>query len=54
MPIGFWWDSQKERNQLDDLDIGGRMILRRILENKNGVLWTGLIWLWIGTMGSLL
>jgi hypothetical protein len=27
--IGFWWESQKES---EDLDIGGRIILRRILE----------------------
>jgi hypothetical protein len=37
--IGFWWKSQKERNQQEDLDVGGK---------------TGLIWLKIGTSGGLL
>jgi hypothetical protein len=27
MPIGFWWESQKE-----DLDVGGRIIFKWILE----------------------
>jgi hypothetical protein len=24
----FWWESKKERNQWDDLDVGGRIILK--------------------------
>jgi hypothetical protein len=26
--IGFWWEHQKERDDYEDLDIGGRIILR--------------------------
>jgi hypothetical protein len=53
MHIGFWWESRKERDIQEDLDIGGR-ILRWILERYNGVVWTVLIWLRIGTSGRLL
>jgi hypothetical protein len=28
MHIGFWWKSQKERDQYEDLDVGGRIILK--------------------------
>jgi hypothetical protein len=49
--IGFWWKSQKERDHHEDLDVGGR-ILEWILERQDGVVWTGLIWLRIGTSGG--
>jgi hypothetical protein len=29
---GSWWESQKERDQQEDLDIGGRIILKFVLE----------------------
>jgi hypothetical protein len=32
MHIGFWRESQKERDHLEDLDIGGRIIIRWVLE----------------------
>jgi hypothetical protein len=32
MHIGFWWESQKERDHREDLDVGGRIILEWILE----------------------
>jgi hypothetical protein len=32
MHIRFWWKSQMERDHYEDLDIGGRIILRWILE----------------------
>jgi hypothetical protein len=34
--------------------MGGRIILRRILERRNGVKWSGFIWLRIGINGGLL
>jgi hypothetical protein len=46
--------SQKERDHQEDLDIGGRIILRLILEREDGVVWTGLIWLRLETGGGLL
>jgi hypothetical protein len=32
MHIGFWWESQKERDHYECLDIGGRIILKWILQ----------------------
>jgi hypothetical protein len=32
MHIGFWLESQKERDHYEDLDVGGRIILKWILE----------------------
>jgi hypothetical protein len=54
MHIGFWWESQKEREHEEDLDVCGRIILEWILERYVGVVWTGLIWLRIGTSGGSL
>jgi hypothetical protein len=54
MHVGFWWESQKERDHYEDLELGGRIKLRWILERSDGVIWTGLIWLRIGTSGGLL
>jgi hypothetical protein len=28
MHIGFWWESQKERDQWEDLDVGMRITLK--------------------------
>jgi hypothetical protein len=36
------------------LSVGGRTILKWILERKDGMEWIGLIWLRIGTSGGLL
>jgi hypothetical protein len=49
MHRGFSCESHKE-----DLDVGGRIILRWTLEIKNRAIWTGLIWLRIGTNEGLL
>jgi hypothetical protein len=32
MHVGFWWGSQKERENQEDLDVGGRIILKCTLE----------------------
>jgi hypothetical protein len=45
---GFWWGYLRERNQLEDIRIDRRKILKSIKT------WTGLIWLRIGTSGRVL
>jgi hypothetical protein len=32
MHIGYWWESQKERDHYEDQDVGGWIILKQILE----------------------
>jgi hypothetical protein len=54
MHIGFWWENQKVRDHKGDLDVGGRTLLKWILERWDRVVWTGSIWLRIGTSGGLL
>jgi hypothetical protein len=49
MHIGYWWESQKERDHCEDQDADGWTILKRILERKDGMAWIGLLRLRIGT-----
>jgi hypothetical protein len=42
------------KNHYEDQDIGGWTILKWILERGDGMVWTGSIWLRIGTTGGLL
>jgi hypothetical protein len=52
--IGYWWESQKERDHWNVQDVGGWTISNWILERYDGMVWIGLIWLRIGTSGELL
>jgi hypothetical protein len=36
----LWWKIQKEIDHWEDLDVGGRIIIKRILERRMG--WYGL------------
>jgi hypothetical protein len=45
---GFWWGNLREREQLEDPTVGGRMILKCSFKKWVGA-WTGLILLRIGT-----
>jgi hypothetical protein len=55
MRIGYWWESQKERDHYENQDVGGWTILKWILErDRIGMVWTGSNWLRIGTIGGLL
>jgi hypothetical protein len=52
--LGYWWESQRERDYYEDQDLGGWIRLEWILERWDGMMWTGLVWLRIGTCGELL
>jgi len=46
---GFWWRNLREIHHLGDPGIDQRMILRSIFRKWDVGVWTGLIWLRIGT-----
>lgn len=51
------WDflAKPEGNRpLEDLEVGGRTILKRILEKEDGIVHTGFIWLRRVTSGRIL
>jgi hypothetical protein len=48
----FWRGNMKERDHLGDPGVDGRIILRRIFRKWDVGVWTGSIWLKIGTGGG--
>jgi hypothetical protein len=50
MCIGYWWESQREREHWEDEDVGGWIILRWILDRWDGGVLTGLMWIRMGTI----
>jgi len=48
---GFWWGNLRERDQLEETGIDGKIILRWIFRKWSMVAWTGFICLWLGTGG---
>jgi hypothetical protein len=50
----FWLENLKGRDHLEDLGIGGKIILEWISEKYGGTVWTSSIWPRIGTSGGLL
>jgi hypothetical protein len=49
MHTGFWCGNLKERGNLENQGVDGRMILILVLRKYTRKDWTGLIWLTIGT-----
>jgi hypothetical protein len=54
MHTKFWSQNLKGRDHVEDLDVDGRIILQCILGTYDGKVWTGFIWLRVGTGGGLL
>jgi hypothetical protein len=42
MHIGYWWESQKERDHWENQDVGGCTILKWIIERWDGRDWIDL------------
>jgi hypothetical protein len=51
MHTKFWFEILKGRDHSEDLGVDGRIMLEWILRNQAGKVWTGCIWLRIGTSG---
>jgi hypothetical protein len=49
----FWPENMKGRNHKEDLDIDGMTVLKWILKKDDVRVWTGFIWLRVGTSGGL-
>jgi len=49
----FWWGNLRERGHLKDPGVYGSIILKWIFRKWNVGVWTGSIWLRIGTGGGL-
>jgi hypothetical protein len=43
MHVGYWFESQRERYHYENQYVGERIILKRVLERWDGVMWTGLL-----------
>jgi hypothetical protein len=49
---GFWWGNLRERDDLEDPGVDGRIIIRWIFKKWGVAAWTESIWLRIGTDGG--
>jgi hypothetical protein len=38
MNVGFWLENQKYKGHLEDEDVGGGIIFKRVLEKEEGML----------------
>jgi hypothetical protein len=54
MHTWFWWGSQKQTETTRNPYTVGKIILKWILAKEDVVVWTGFVWLRIGTNSGLL
>jgi len=54
MHIIFWLENLREGEHLEGLSVDGKIILQWILGKEGVNVWTGCIWIRIGTSGRLL
>jgi hypothetical protein len=53
MHTKFWLGSPKERDHSEDLDIDKRTVIKWVLRKSDERLWTGFVWLRMGTGDGL-
>jgi len=49
-----WMGTYEERDDLEDLDLDGMIILNWIFKKYNGRAWACFIWFWVRTSGMSL
>jgi hypothetical protein len=54
LPTGFIWGKLRKRDNLEDLGIDGKVVLKWIFKKQDGGTGSGLIWLRIRAVGGLL
>jgi hypothetical protein len=54
MHAKFWPKIVKGRDQFRDLGLSGKIILKWIKKEQGVMVWTGFIWLGIGSSGRIL
>jgi len=52
--VGFWWGNLREEDHVEELEVDGKMVLKRNIQKLDGKAWIRLMHIRIGTVGGLL